>query len=154
MSILTVTLHQLNYFRCFYKEKLTAVELSEVIVKDCLKIYALHRSQRKKKCTMLCLHKKKDFLKKSGDSVTFQKRAISCVAWLEKKRRKPVLIASTITDPKRPPVTVSRKQNNGIVNDVPCPQSVKEYNEKMGGVDRNDAFRVEYPTARTSRRWW
>ena len=40
------------------------------------------------------------------------------------------------------------------MNDVPCPQSVKEYNEKMGGVDRNDALGVEYPTARTSRRWW
>ena len=86
--------------------------------------------------------------------MTFQNRAISCVAWLEKKGRKPVLIALMATDQTRPPVTVSRKQNNGAVNDVPCPQSVKEYNEKMGGVDRNDALCVEYRTARTARQWW
>ena len=59
--------------------------------------------------------------------MTFQKGAISCVAWLEKKGRKPVLIASTTTDPMRPPVTITRKQNNDVMNDVPCPQSVKEY---------------------------
>ena len=102
-----------------------------------------------------CLEKtKKDFLIKSRDSVTFQKGQISVVAWLEKKHRKPVLIASTTTDPASPPVTVSRKQNNGRMADVPCPQAVKKYNEKMGGVDQNDALRVEYSTARMARRWW
>ena len=102
-----------------------------------------------------CLEKtKKDFLINSGDSVVFQKGQISVIAWLEKKRRKPVLIASTTTDPASPPVTVSRKQNDGRMADVPCPQAVKKYDEKMGGVDRNDALRVEYSTARMARRWW
>ena len=97
---------------------------------------------------------KKEHLKKSGDTVMFQKGQVSVVAWMEKKGRKPVVIASTTTSPTSPPVTVSRRKNDGTTTDVPCPRSVKEYNENMGGVDRNDALRVEYPTARMTRRWW
>ena len=104
---------------------------------------------------VLCLEKtKKDFLINSGDSVALQKGQISVIAWLEKKHRKPVLIASTATDPASLPVTVSRKQNDGRITDVPCPQAVKKYIEKMGGVDRNDALCVEHSTARMARRWW
>ena len=51
-------------------------------------------------------------------------------------------------------MTVSRRKNDGTTIDVPCPRSVNEYNENMGGVDRNDALRVEYPTARMTRHWW
>ena len=65
-------------------------------------------SKSKKKENAPCFaNTHKDFLKKSEDSVTFQKGAISCVAWLEKKGCKPVLIASTMADSMRPPVTVS-----------------------------------------------
>ena len=56
--------------------------------------------------------------------------------------------------PTSPPVTVSRRKNDGTTIDVPCPRSVKEYNENMGGVDLNDALRVEYPMARMTRCWW
>ena len=90
----------------------------------------------------------------SGDSVAFQKGQISVVAWLEKKRRKTVLNASTTTDSTSAPVTASRKQNDGRMADVPCPQTVKQYNEKMQGVDWNDALCVKYSTARMARCWW
>ena len=105
-----------------------AVELLEVLPEDLRPAPKL----KKEKNAPCFANTKKDFLKKSGDSVTFQKGAIFCVAWLEKKGCKPVLIASTMTDPTRPPFTVSQKQNISAVNDVPCPQSVKEDNEKMG----------------------
>ena len=95
---------------------------------------------------------KKEHLKKSGDTVMFQEGQTSVVAWVEKKGRKPVVIASTTINPTSPPVTVSRRKNEGAALDVPCPRSVNEYNENMGGVGRSDALRVEYHTARMTRR--
>ena len=83
---------------------------------------------------------KKEHLKKSGDTVMFQKGQVSVVAWMEKKGRKPVVIASTPTSSTSPPVMVSRGKNDGTALDVPCPRSVKEHNENMGGVDRSDAL--------------
>ena len=53
---------------------------------------------------------KKEHLKKSGDTVMFQKGQVSVVAWMKKKGRKPVVIASTITSPTSPSVTVSRRK--------------------------------------------
>ena len=70
------------------------------------------------------------------------------------KDRKPVVIASTTTSPTSPPVMVSRTKNDGTALDVPFPRSVKEYNKNIGGDDRSDALRVEYPTSRMTRHWW
>ena len=108
---------------------------------------------KKRKENAPCFAKtKKEHLKKSGHTVTFQKGQVSVVAWMEKKGRKPVVIASTTTSPTSSPVTVSRRKNDGTAMDVPCPRSVKEYNENMGGVDRSNALRVEYHMARMTRR--
>ena len=95
---------------------------------------------------------KTEHLKKSGDTVMFPGQ-VSVVAWTEKKGREPVVIASTTTSPTSPLVMVSRRRNDGTALDVPCPRSVKEYNENMRGADRNDALRVEHPVARMTRRW-
>ena len=78
-----------------------------------------------------CLKKmKKIFLINSGDSVALQKGQISVIARLEKNHRKPVLIASTATDPASSPVTVSRKKNDGRMANVLCPQAVKNMMKK------------------------
>ena len=88
-------------------------------------------SQKKTRAKMCCASKgQKQTLINSGDSVAFQKGQISVIAWLEKKHRKPVLIASATTDPASPPVTVSRKQNSGRIACVPCPQAVKNITKK------------------------
>ena len=118
----------------------------------------LRPATKRKKCeeNAPCFAKtRKEHLKKSGDTVTLQKGQVSVVAWIEKKGGKPVVIASTTTSPTSPPVTVSRRKNDGTALDVPCPRSVKEYNENMGewdGVNRSDALRVEYHTGRMTRR--
>ena len=64
---------------------------------------------------------KKEHLKKSRDTVMLRKGQVSVVAWIEKKGRKPVVIASTTTYPTRgptsPPVTVSRRKHRDSKND-------------------------------------
>ena len=98
----------------------------------------------------------KNELKNDGDSVILQKgeTGIVCLAWLEKKSRKPVLIASTTSSPDAPDSSVKRKQKNGDKKDVSCPKPVELYNQKVNGVDRCDQSRTEYSTGRMSKRWW
>ena len=55
---------------------------------------------KKGKENALCFAKtKKEHLKKSGHTVMFQKGQVSVVAWIEKKGRKVVVIASTTISP-------------------------------------------------------
>ena len=96
----------------------------------------------------------KNVLKKPGDSVVLQNGSITALAWLEKKSRKPVLIACTNSSPDSPQEVVPRKQKDGSRIDVPCPLPVKDYNGSMNGVDRTDQMRTEYVTTRMSKRWW
>ena len=93
----------------------------------------------------------KEELKESGDSVVFQKGAVTALAWLEKPKRKPVLIAATNSLPDCAADSVQRKQKNGELAEVPCPRPVKDYNGKMNGVDRTDQMRTEYTTTRMSK---
>ena len=96
----------------------------------------------------------KEGLKESGNSVVFQKGPVTALAWLEKKSRKPVLIASSNSNPLEPQAFVNRRQKNGDVREVHCPRPVKSYNANMNGVDRTDQMRTQYVTTRMSRRWW
>lgn len=39
--------------------------------------------------------------------------------------------------------TVQRREKNGSISTVPCPQLVKEYQDYMGGVDHHDQLRLQ-----------
>ena len=79
---------------------------------------------------------------------------ILAVIWQEKKKRAPVCMLSSNTDPSLPLSFVKRKQRDGTSKEVPCPLPVVTYNEFMNGVDRSDQNRTKYITARRSRKWW
>ena len=57
--------------------------------------------------------------------------------------RKLLRVLSTATDPTSI-TTVQRRQKDGSRVPIPCPECVKIYNEKMGGVDRGDQLRGYY----------
>ncbi|GBP85742.1 PiggyBac transposable element-derived protein 4 [Eumeta japonica] len=50
--------------------------------------------------------------------------------------------------------TVSRTEKNGSKSAVTCPQTVKDYNAFMGGVDTADRLRALYCVDRKSPKWW
>ncbi|XP_052267419.1 piggyBac transposable element-derived protein 4-like [Dreissena polymorpha] len=95
------------------------------------------------------LGKKK--VQEQGDYVFATKgEQLACV-WMDKK---PIYTLSTAENPKDIGATVLRKKRNGEVHQVPAPRIIPEYNNNMNGVDHADQLRTEYPTFRTSRKWW
>ena len=51
-------------------------------------------------------------------------------------------------------VTISRKQNDGSKLEIECPKVVKDYNKRMGGVDKADMLCAIYGVGRKSKKWW
>lgn len=49
---------------------------------------------------------------------------------------------------------VSRKNRDGTRGNIPCPQSIKDYNKYMGAVDHADQLRGSYDVDRRSKKWW
>lgn len=49
---------------------------------------------------------------------------------------------------------VLRTNKTGNRENVPCPQSIADYNRHMGGVDLFDQYHANYSVAWKSRRWW
>lgn len=50
--------------------------------------------------------------------------------------------------------TVNRKNVDGTVVQVSCPNLVKQYNSHMGSVDRSDQLKGYYNVDQKSKRWW
>ena len=74
--------------------------------------------------------------------------------WQENKSRKPVRVLSLVTDPTAPVTTIKRKQKDGTLKDIPCPEPIKLYNVFMNGVDRMRSNANGYSLAWSCRRWW
>ena len=75
-----------------------------------------------------------------GDSKTVQCGSVAVTAWLD---RKLVKAMSSAHDPTES-TTVLRRQRDGIRVPVKCPVMIRDYNNKMGGVDNGDQSRGYY----------
>ncbi|XP_048735577.2 piggyBac transposable element-derived protein 4-like [Ostrea edulis] len=69
-------------------------------------------------------------LKNQGDLRQQQKGNLVSTAWHDKRT---VLLLTTNSDPTRN-TTVQRKQKDGTIREVPCPEAVKHYTQNMNGV--------------------
>ena len=49
---------------------------------------------------------------------------------------------------------VNRKQRDGTIQKVACPELVSSYNKSMGGVDKNDQMKSYYPIPVAGKKWW
>ena len=83
-----------------------------------------------------------------GDFVTAQNGNLVMTVWQDTKA---ICCASTNSDPNTTQ-TITRKQKDGSVLNVNCPESIVSYNAKIGGVDRNDQLRGYYSIKLKSRK--
>ncbi|XP_072163549.1 piggyBac transposable element-derived protein 5-like [Diadema setosum] len=85
-----------------------------------------------------------------GQSAVVQKGNTCAYAWKDKRVVHVLSTAddATVTD------NVTRKQRDGWVKPVPCPQAISNCNKYLHGVSHANQLRLEYPSSRTSNKWW
>ena len=135
------------YFGNFF----SSVDLAQDLLQDDLYCVATTRTNRTKWPDSL--KDKKSFNKsmKRGDSIcSVVNGTVECILW---KDNRTVSFINTTAKPGIS-ITVTRKEKNGTRTEVSCLQSVKLYNQHMGGVDLADLRRKLYSCSRKSRRWW
>lgn len=79
------------------------------------------------------------------------KKNVAFVMWQDTKI---VTLLTTAFHPTVDKTFCDRKQRDGSKKAIPCPTTVLQYTERMGGVDRFDQKRSTYEVGRKSRRWW
>ncbi|XP_033728229.1 piggyBac transposable element-derived protein 4-like [Pecten maximus] len=89
-------------------------------------------------------------LRKQGDMIQRQKGNLVATAWHDKRT---VLLLTTNVDPTER-TTVQRKQKDGTIVEVPCPNAIRTYTQNMNGVDRADQPRSTYCINRKCTKWW
>ena len=89
---------------------------------------------------------------KRGDVVWRMKGPVLALTWMDKKA---VHATGTYTQaPAQQLPEVNRKQQNGTIEKIPCPELVSSYNTYMGGVDKNDQMKSYYPIPEAGKKWW
>ena len=83
-----------------------------------------------------------------GDVVIAQNSNLVMTVWQDTKA---ICCPSTNSHPNTIQ-TITRKQKDGSVLNVNCPESIVSYNAKMVGVDRNDQLRGYYSIKLKSRK--
>lgn len=77
---------------------------------------------------------------------------ISVAKWKD-RGKKCVTAVSSMHDASAV-TTVLRRNNEGVRENVNCPEMISTYNKDMGGVDAFDQYMSFYCVNQKSRRWW
>ena len=74
------------------------------------------------------------------------------ITWMDKKAVYP---AGTYTQaPQENLPEVNRKQKDGTLDQITCPQMISLYNTYMGGVDKNNQEKSYYTIPVSGKKWW
>ena len=113
----------------------------------CLKILACGTIRKDRK--YLPKLQKKEKKKSVGDSeFCFSYNGVSWLKWIDKK---PVHFLSNFHDASKIS-QVNRRQKDGSLKEVTCPQIVVDYNDFMGCVDKADMLKSYYEINRKSKK--
>ena len=69
------------------------------------------------------------------------------------KDKKDVYLLSNCHDPYET-ITVNRKEKDGSIIEIPCPNILKDYNANMNFVDNFDRLKNDYQIDRKSKKWY
>lgn len=133
----------------FFDNFFTSMKLIFKLLKKRLFSCGTFRTNRK--------HFPHEFLKsnkamKKSDMDFAMSEDISLSKWMD-RGSKPVTLLSSMHNPSKH-TKVKRTNVKGEREEVPCPESISDYNQFMGGVDRMDQMLSAYSVAQKSRRWW
>lgn len=142
---LTETLTGKNY-HVYFDNYFTSVKLLEELAER--NIYSCGTVRANRKGLPQLLQDKE--LSRGQSDWAVNGRNISCVKWKDKRV---VQILSSIHNPSKN-IQVNRREKDGTLKEVYCPEPIKEYRRCMGCVDRADMLKSCYEIDRKSKKWW
>ncbi|XP_051170470.1 piggyBac transposable element-derived protein 4-like [Leptopilina boulardi] len=136
-----------NYHRVYFDNFFTGKELMISLKKDKILACGTVRSNRKG----LPKDYQPDNKMKTGDSEF--RSSSSGIGWVKWKDNRAVYALSNFHDPSKVS-DVNRKNKDGSINVISCPNMIKDYNQHMGYVDKSDMLKSLYEIDRKSKKWW
>lgn len=149
VSDLLRDLHGKNY-HIFCDNFFTSVKVAEDLLRNNLYLCGTTRLNRTDFPANLKPNKAKVKALRREESLFHRKGGVVATVWKDKKL---VSFLSTQCEVLRNE-TVSRKQKDGTIIQVPTVPVVQLYNKYMGGVDRSDQMRQYYECSRRAKKWW
>ncbi|XP_058792081.1 piggyBac transposable element-derived protein 4-like [Phymastichus coffea] len=143
---LSQTLKNKNY-HIYFSNYFTSTNLMITLLKDGISACWTIRKDRKG----LTKNQGKDKdMKMGGNEYRTSNDGIRYLKWVDKK---PIHFLSNFHDPSDLS-EVERRQKDGSLKTIACPQMSKDYNAHMGCLDKSDQMKSFYEITRKSRKWW
>lgn len=136
-----------KHYRIYFDNYFSSVDLMSCLRTDGILACGTVRKDRKD----LPKIQEADKSMSSGDSEF--RSSYKGVRWLKWTDKKSVHFLSNFHDPSVIS-QVNRRQKDGSLKVVTCPQMAKDYNSYMGCVDKADMLKSLYEISRKSKKWW
>lgn len=136
-----------KYYNLYFDNYFTNVNLIITLKLEGILACGTIRSNRKE------LPKKQKADKNMTRGESEFKTSFKDVRWIKWNDNKSVQLLSNFHDPSIT-TTVSRRQKDGSVLEISCPQMIQDYNHYMGCVDKADMFKSFYEINRKSKKSW
>ena len=124
----------------FFDNFFSSVDLAEALLDKNTLSCATTRSNRKRFPKKLASKTETKRLSRGKYRSEIVNGRVEALVWNDKKE---VYFVNTLTNPSSE-TSVNRRQHDGNITPVSCPESVRMYNSKMGGVDQADCKRCLY----------
>ena len=134
-------------YRIYFDNYFTTVNLMASLLNDGILACGTVRKDRKD------LPKIQEVEKNMSPGDSEFRTSYKGVQWLKWIDKKPVHFLSNFHDPSVIS-HVNRRQKDGSLREVTCPQMAKDYNSHMGCVDKADMLKSYYEISRKSKKWW